>query len=213
MKAIASNGVEINTGDPVLVRNYDGNWIYTYFSHKVDNSDWPYVTSCTCFAQCIPFKGNEHLVGTDKDYRFYSEKQEQWIKENNIKVGDKVKIIKKSFQYDNGWEAIWLPDMNDAVNNIGIITDICIKGIEIKVINIGTFYYPYHILKKIEDKVEFKFGAKVRAVCEDNNKKIEGILIGYFPNYSYSYCIAINEQINNSAIGDTKWVKFIEYID
>lgn len=133
MKAIASNGVEINTGDPVLVRlDNRFNWRYTFFSHKCDKG-----TYATCYGnhvQCIPYKGNEHLVGTNKDYKSY------------------------------------------------------------------------------EDKFEFRFGAKVRAVCEDNSV-VEGILIRYFPDYSYSYCIAINKQINNLAIGDIKWVKSIEYIE
>ena len=92
MKAIASNGVEINTGDPVLIRDASNeDWRYTYFSHKVNTSDWPYVSSYTGSIQCIPYKGNEHLVGTNKDYRSYKEKQKQWIKENNIEVVEEVK--------------------------------------------------------------------------------------------------------------------------
>lgn len=75
MKAIASNGVEINTGDPVLIRDINNeNWRYTYFSHKINKSKWPYVSSCTSSIQCIPYKGNEHLVGTNKNYRFYKDK-------------------------------------------------------------------------------------------------------------------------------------------
>ena len=216
MKAIASNGIEINTGDPVLIRDRDNeNWKYAHFSHKENKSNYPYINSYSHSIQCIPYKGNEHLVGTNNNYESYEEKQKKWIEKNNIKEGDKVKIIKKSFKNDNGWKTGWDSKMNNAINKIGIIESIGEYGIFIRIDNIGMFWYPYHILEKVEDRFEFRFGAKVRAVCEDNNnnKKIEGILIRYFPDYSCSYCIAINEQINNLAVGDIKWVKSIEYIE
>ena len=85
MKAIASNGVEINTGDPVLVRlDNRFNWRYTIFSHKCDEG-----TYATCYGnhvQCIPYKGNEHLVGTNKDYRSYEDKFE-------FRFGAKVRAV------------------------------------------------------------------------------------------------------------------------
>lgn len=212
MKAIASNGVEISTGDPVLVRNYDENWIYTYFSHKVDNSDWPYVSSCTCSTQCIPYKGNEHLVGTSKDYKSYKEKQEEWIKENNIKIGDKVKITKKSFDGDNGWKAVWLALMDATVTGIGIINNIDKEGINIKT-DKGIFWYPYHILEKIKDGFEFKFGAKVKAICE-NGDIIKGILIKYRSDFiNTPYCVAIDKNSYYYSFGTWEWVKSIEYIE
>ena len=66
MKAIASNGVEIKTGDEVLVRNnYKETWKYSFFSHKEANS---YVTSGFHYLYCIPYKENECLVGTTGDF-------------------------------------------------------------------------------------------------------------------------------------------------
>ena len=212
MKAIASNGVEINTGDPVLVRDASNeDWRYTYFSHKVNTSDWPYVSSCTGSIQCIPYKGNEHLVGTNKGYKSYREKQKQWIKENNIKIGDKVKIIKKSFEGDNGWNLCWIAIMDTVINNTGIITSIETDSIGIEVTNVGIFYYPYHILEKVEDRFEFKFGAKVKAM-RDNNNIVEGILISYDKeDNNFPYCIAIQKE-RNCTIGTIEWVESIEYI-
>ena len=102
MKATASNGIEINTGDPVLVRDVNNeDWRYAYFSHKIDNTMLPYASSYGNTVYCIPYKGNEYLVGTNKNYKSYEKKQKQWIEENNIKIGDKVKIIKRFFNGDN----------------------------------------------------------------------------------------------------------------
>ena len=61
-------------GMPVLVRA-DNNcrWDYSVFSRITGNKDWPFaVCNGVSFTQCIPFEGNEHLLGTtdmcDKQY-------------------------------------------------------------------------------------------------------------------------------------------------
>jgi hypothetical protein len=52
--------------DKVLVRNYDtDSWTADLFSHYVDDEDGKaFVTICSYRNQCIPFEGNEHLLGT-----------------------------------------------------------------------------------------------------------------------------------------------------
>jgi hypothetical protein len=54
-----------HAGMPVLVRDSDNDndeWAYTYFSHITDNGD--FNTGGWTWKQCIPFEGNEHLLGT-----------------------------------------------------------------------------------------------------------------------------------------------------
>jgi len=54
-----------HAGMPVLVRDSDNDndeWAYTYFSHITDNGD--FNTGGWTWKQCIPFDGNEHLLGT-----------------------------------------------------------------------------------------------------------------------------------------------------
>lgn len=41
-------------------------WRATLFSHYSGNRTYPYDTIKTYYKQCIPFEGNEHLVGTNK---------------------------------------------------------------------------------------------------------------------------------------------------
>lgn len=53
--------------DKVLVRCGNGIWGATFFSRCDNKSAWAYVgVDCNNWEQCIPYEGNEHLLGTDK---------------------------------------------------------------------------------------------------------------------------------------------------
>lgn len=56
---------EFKPFDKVLVRDYDEElWAAAFYSHKVKGY-YPYITASSMgFKQCIPFEGNEHLIGT-----------------------------------------------------------------------------------------------------------------------------------------------------
>ena len=62
---------ELIDKDPVLVRNCDtDNWIPTIFKRRrrFPFTKYPYVSySNKRYRQCIPFKGNEYLAGTNDD--------------------------------------------------------------------------------------------------------------------------------------------------
>ena len=50
--------------EKVLVRDsYDDMWRASFFSHIKEN-DGRYVTTCVIWKFCIPYEGNEHLLGT-----------------------------------------------------------------------------------------------------------------------------------------------------
>lgn len=51
--------------DRVLVRDQVGDpWRCNLFSHKVDDKEYPFYCINTVWNFCIPYEGNEHLVGT-----------------------------------------------------------------------------------------------------------------------------------------------------
>lgn len=56
--------------DKVLVRdNEEREWYANYFSHyRGDNKDFPYACFSNFFRFCIPYEGNEHLLGTTAPY-------------------------------------------------------------------------------------------------------------------------------------------------
>lgn len=67
-----SYGLKVKTGDPVLMRDNElRQWSYSVFSHKRSGEDvlYPYCSAGIIAAFCIPYVGNEHLVGTTDDYK------------------------------------------------------------------------------------------------------------------------------------------------
>ena len=67
-----SHGLKVKTGDPVLMRDNELRpWVYSVFSHKHSKEDvpYPYYSAGIPAAFCIPYVGNERLVGTTDDYK------------------------------------------------------------------------------------------------------------------------------------------------
>lgn len=108
-----SYGLKARTGDPVLVRDVDGqSWRYSFLSHKdsEDSRGMPFSTTSGWFAYCVPYVGNEHLVGTcdkweapaaeteKKDFRFGAKVQ--------IQIGDKTweGVMLDYDEQDNSYE-------------------------------------------------------------------------------------------------------------
>lgn len=56
----------VATGDPVLVRDYDAeDWKYDVLGRiRSDEYDCKYECVGGIFYRCVPYKGNEHLLGT-----------------------------------------------------------------------------------------------------------------------------------------------------
>ena len=215
MEAIASDGYKIKTGDAVLVKDFPNDeWTYTIFSHKRNDEEtnYPFITSyCEC-AYCIPYKGNERLVGTNKTYKSYKNKQKQWVKENNIKINDKIKIIMKSFKNDNGWNNNWIDEMDSYIGKIGIINEINDNNIFIIFDDNRGFSFPYHVLEKVESKFEFKFNAKVNGITS-NDINVEGNLIGYNEkDRNTPYLVRTTKSQGHPTNGVMFWCKNIEYI-
>ena len=82
----------------------------------------------------------------------YKERQAEWIKENNLKPGDKVRILRKTEDYENGWQNGWTHSMEGSIGEICTVIEDCgCDGIEVKSSQ-GTWGYPYFVLEKAEDK-------------------------------------------------------------
>lgn len=54
--------------DKVLVRDDKTElWGIGLFERLEDELNYPFTTMVSCFKQCIPYEGNEHLLGTSDD--------------------------------------------------------------------------------------------------------------------------------------------------
>lgn len=65
---LISNKFDISTLKPfdkVLVRDaYNETWKCDIYSHYIERDDYPYQCVSEVYAKCIPYEGNEHLLGT-----------------------------------------------------------------------------------------------------------------------------------------------------
>lgn len=91
-----------------------------------------------------------------KKESIYAKRQTKWIADNDVKKGDKVRIVRKANSCEDGWGCHWNPDMNEAVGKVGAVNHISSNlrecGIEVYVPAVGVFFYPYFVLKKVEER-------------------------------------------------------------
>ena len=79
----------------------------------------------------------------------YDKLQELWVKETGLKVGDKVKVLKRFENHELGLLIPWNPEMSETIGEVGEV--ICINTNSIGV-NFGDddWYYPFTVLEKVE---------------------------------------------------------------
>jgi hypothetical protein len=92
-------GQEFKAFDRVLVRiNSEYKWQVDFFSHYEEDDDciFPrYICIGNSWHKCIPYEGNEHLLGTtdmpELEGKTYKERQSKC----GIKVGDTVRVMRR----------------------------------------------------------------------------------------------------------------------
>lgn len=118
----------------------------------------------------------------------YEERQAEWVKENDIKLGDKVRILRKFNDFENGCDVGMNKDgkMDSLVGTVGKVSAIDDESIEVDSEG-DCWFWPYFVLEKVENepeaedepedaKPQFKVGDKVRIV-----KEWDGFGEGYNP--------------------------------
>jgi len=68
---------------------------------------------------------------------------------SGLAVGDKVKVLRKAENNENGWSNNWLSEMNDNIGKIVNITDFEKFGVNVKE---SDYSYPYFVLEKVVDE-------------------------------------------------------------
>lgn len=85
---------------------------------------------------------------------------------SKFQVGDKVKITRKANSRENGWNNIWISDMDSAVGKVGTVTEVTQWGIGVNVPGIRGFYqYPEFVLE-VASKHGFEIGERVRVTAK-----------------------------------------------
>ena len=119
----------------------------------------PFRDDCLPFTYFLPEK-EESTEKTEK--KSYEERQDEWLKANNIAGGDKVRIVRKAESYEDGWDNNWPARMDDEVGKVGfVVEDNGDKGIVVDTEN-GHWSYPYFVLEKVKDEPEKEKSAPER---------------------------------------------------
>lgn len=122
-----------------------------------------------------------------KDIRNYEIRQKNWIKTNNLELGDKVIMNKSHSSYSKGWNMPWIPEIDNYIGKqLEVIYIHPTMGIELKLPTTPFYtyvYVPYTILQKVENYYWVK--------PKEGNYEWEKYPIEMFqkknPNYSYSF--------------------------
>ncbi len=72
----------------------------------------------------------------------YQKQQKKWVKENKVKAGSKVKVLRAAIEGEEGWDNSWQSSMNKSVGEILTIERIC-EDIEM----VEGYGYPYFVLE------------------------------------------------------------------
>lgn len=80
--------------------------------------------------------------------QLFKEEHDNWVAANNIKVGDKVKLL--YMDEPPGWEDVFMEEMEKEVGSVGRVLEINKTDIKVK-FNDSTWNYPFTCLQKIED--------------------------------------------------------------
>lgn len=82
----------------------------------------------------------------------YVERQTKWIVDNDVKKGDKMRVTRKAYNNEDGWNNSWVGGMDDWV---GKVFEVCSihheSGIRLED-DCGEFWnFPYFVLEKVEE--------------------------------------------------------------
>jgi len=85
----------------------------------------------------------------------YNKSQNQWVREYDVKVGDKLKIVKSCVDYKDGWTAVWNKEMNDSIGLTGTCLSInentgLIVGFITNDVCEEYWSYPYFVLEVVD---------------------------------------------------------------
>lgn len=107
------------------------------------NKESPFVTNLGYSYYCI----------IRKKETSYAERQEKWIADNGIKVGDYVRVVRKADSHEDGWNNGWVDDMDNWVGKVFKVNYFN-DSAGVRLVNDYSLSrsFPYFALEKVEQK-------------------------------------------------------------
>ena len=85
----------------------------------------------------------------------YDKLQKVWVEETGLKVGDKVKVLRRFEDCELGSIPNWDPQMPVTIGEVGEVFGINTDSIRVK-FSSNHWVYPFTVLEKVEVEVEEK---------------------------------------------------------
>ena len=162
--------------------------------------------------------GNWNCIIVKKE-PYYEDQVKQWVEENNLKVGDYVKVTRRAENHADGLDDYWYDLMRDSVGKI-----LKVKEISNFIMLDNGINYPYFVLEKIEPpKPEYvPFESKEEFIeayhYHDNAKysETEDILLNYgmwLKSIEYDYGLVTRITDNEIKVGNSSlnWTYLLDH--
>lgn len=143
-------------GNPKVLKLVDANML------------WPFEDKCDCYTYFLPKKEESapepEIYGTaieegphDKE-KSYEERQAEWVKANNLKPGDKVRILRGFETYEDGFSVRMGVSMRELVGEV--LTVKKVRNLFIAIWNedhSNWWLWPYFVLEKVDEPAYIPF--------------------------------------------------------
>lgn len=135
----------------------------------------------------------ELIEETAEEKKSYEERQDEWIKANDIKAGDKVRVLRKAKSYEDGWDNAWLDSMDKGIGETLTVDGSCGDcGIALYGSMFGHWYkFPYFVLEKVEDKPKY---TEADIISDPRDPRLEGAIgkVCYVAHHLYGDGVVAN---------------------
>ena len=178
----------------------EGPWMCLYYANSINNDSLgilDYIGNGNLLApfhiksgtswQCIIIKKNESSVSQKKNEDPYLVSSKKWIEDNNLEVGDYVKVLRKTEPYENKWRSFWVDEMSDYIGKaLKVLAINSLRGLISLECDDTVYDFPYFVLEKAE-KPESQY-----VPFESKEEFIEAFQYHDNANYSETEDILLN---------------------
>ncbi len=81
----------------------------------------------------------------------YIAKQNKWLDKHRLKIGSKIKIVRKGTHDEDDWSSCWTPKMDDT---IGKTLSICAFRGKFGIMLNNQYLYPYFVLEPVIESIK-----------------------------------------------------------
>ena len=128
-----------------------------YCLNNANSDDFLYVLDHVEVYNVHPFVDtNSNAYGciiVKKEQPSYKERSKRWVEENDLKVGDYVKVTRKAESREGGCDYLWNYRMDNSVGKILKVEEI--KTHNGVIVLEDSCCYPYFVLEKVEPKPKY----------------------------------------------------------